>query len=145
MPLSSWMLNEIRNLDFYKNIVTLFHMNQAHQTKIINSPHYAALIKFVEAINLKIEAYWSAAGLTYAKPSKVFVHSVGGKYAKLATYRDRDGKYEVESVYCFYDVATGDLYKGGWSAPVKNGKRGNVNDADVLNKFNHYGPNYLRG
>lgn len=48
------------------------------------------------------------------------------------------------SVYCFVDTTNGDLLKGSWKAPVKNGVRGNIFDQDTYANFNHYGPNYLK-
>lgn len=109
-----------------------------------NTPHYANLVKFVEGVNQKIEDYWNRNNFTFAKPDKVMVHSIGGRYAKLAVHRERDGKYEAESVYCFFDFDNGDLLKGTWKAPVAKGVRGNVNEPDVLNKFTEHGPAYLR-
>lgn len=113
------------------------------ETIVSESPHYGKLVDFIHGVNAKIEAYWKRNGFTFAKPSKVFVHSVGKKYAKLAVYREREGKFEAESVYCFYDLKTGDLHKGSWKAPVNKGKRGNVNEANVLSKFTEHGPAYL--
>lgn len=115
------------------------------ESVVTNSPHYSNLTKFIEGVNVKIEAYWKRTGLTHAKPSKVFVHSVGKRYAKLVVYRESEGKFEASLVYCFYDIKTGDLLKGSWKAPVANGIRGNVNDKNVMDKFSEYGPAYLRG
>jgi hypothetical protein len=112
---------------------------------VTKSPHYAALCKFIEGVNLKIEAYFKRNDFTFSKPDKVFVHSVGKRYAKLATYRERDNKWSASSVYCFFDLTTGDLLKGSWKAPVANGIRGNVNDKNVMDKFTEHGPAYLRG
>lgn len=112
-----------------------------------NSPHYAALVKFIEGVNAKKVKYWSDMALTYNTPGKVMVHSVGKRFAKLATYEQRPhltGPWVASSVYCFFDLTTGDLLKGSWKAPVANGVRGNVNDANVLDKFTQYGPAYLR-
>lgn len=111
--------------------------------KVTESPHYEALVKFLAGVNAKVEAYWDRNGFTFAKAPKVAVTSVGPRYAKLASHDERNGEYKVSSVYCFFDFTTGDLYKGTWKAPVANGKRGNVNDANILNRFTEHGPAYL--
>jgi hypothetical protein len=114
--------------------------------KVTNSPHYPALVKFIEGVNAKILAYWTRNKFTHMKPPVVMVSSVGKKYAKLAQMEDwkDNGKWEARSVYCFFDINTGDLLKGTWDAPVAKGIRGNVNDTDVLSKFTEHGPGYLR-
>lgn len=111
---------------------------------VTKSPHYAALCKFIEGINVKIVAYFDRNKFTFSKPDKVFVHSVGKRYAKLAVYRETNDVYKASSVYCFFDLATGDLLKGSWKAPVAKGIRGNVNDKNVMDKFTEHGPSYLR-
>lgn len=114
-----------------------------NEDKVQNSKHYSALCAFIAGVNRKIEDYWKRMDFTFAKPDKVFVHSIGSTYAKLATYRERNGKYEVSSVYCFFNYHNGDLFKGHWKAPVANGKRGNVNDANILSRYTEHGPAYL--
>ena len=114
---------------------------------IVNSPHYANLVKFIEGVNAKIAAYWQSSGFTHNTPSVVMVESVGNRYARLASFEQSPhltGPRKATSVYCFYDYATGDLFKGSWKAPVKNGLRGNVNEPNVLDKFTQFGPAYLR-
>ncbi len=113
---------------------------------ITESPHYTALVKFIEGVNLKIKAYWLRNDFTYMPAPVIMISSVGKRYAKLAQMEDRTGKgkWEARSVYCFFDFRNGNLLKGTWNAPVANGIRGNVNDADVMNKFTEHGPAYLR-
>lgn len=49
------------------------------------------------------------------------------------------------SVHSFVDTTNGDILKGSWKAPVKNGVRGNILDDDNgLSKVNWHGPLYLR-
>lgn len=61
----------------------------------------------------------------------------GQKYAKLIV---------KGSVFCFVDMASGNVLKAaGWKAPAK-GVRGNINDAsDGMNAVNVYGANYITG
>lgn len=114
---------------------------------VTDSPHYPNLVRFMEGVNLKVTDYWKRNGFVHMKAPVVKIASIGKRYAKLANFEDRkgDGKLEVSSVYCFYDLNTGDLLKAAtWSAPAPNGVRGNVNDQNVLDKFTNFGPVYRR-
>jgi hypothetical protein len=105
------------------------------------------LTDFIRGVNKKISDYWHSNNFTYNDAPLVMVDSVGKRYAKLAVFEKmphKTGPLVAKSVYCFYDVATGDLLKGTWKAPVAKGVRGNVKDANVLTKFTEYGPAYLR-
>lgn len=64
--------------------------------------------------------------------------SAGGrKFVKLT----RDGN----SVYCFIDVTTGEVFKpASWKAPAEHA-RGNVLDQSTWGCFGPYGIAYLRG
>jgi hypothetical protein len=140
------LLNTHENLlDFYKNFVTVTNMNTA---AITNSPHYPALVKFIEGVNAKMAKGWAEAGLTYNTPPTCAVASVGKRYAKLVHMEQspwKTGPRKAASVYCFFDFTNGDLLKGTWKAPVANGVRGNLSDPNVLDKFTQHGPAYLRG
>jgi len=46
----------------------------------------------------------------------------GKRYARVAR-KDRSGSC---SVVCFIDMNNGDILKGSWKAPVKNGVRGSI-------------------
>jgi len=104
------------------------------------------LTDFIRGVNKKISDYWTRMNFTHAEAPIVMVDSIGKRYAKLATFQVSrlTKKLEAESVYCFYDIASGDLLKGTWKAPVANGVRGNVKDPNVLDKFTEHGPAYLR-
>jgi len=104
------------------------------------------LTDFIRGVNKKISDYWTQMNFTHSEAPIVMVDSIGKRYAKLATCkRSRvTGKLEADSVYCFYDIESGDLLKGTWKAPVANGVRGNVKDPNVLSKFTEHGPAYLR-
>jgi hypothetical protein len=111
----------------------------------LDTPHFDAVIKFMEGVNRKIARYWDDNQFTFSPAPKVGIHNVGKRYARIGRFEKRgNSDPSCGSVYCFLDIATGDLHKGNWKAPVKNGKRGNVNDPDVLNRFTEHGPAYLR-
>ena len=103
------------------------------------------LTDFIRGVNKKISDYWTRMNFTHAEAPIVMVESIGKRYAKLAkfTLNPITRKLEAESVYCFYDIANGDLLKGSWKAPVANGVRGNVKDPNVLSRFTEHGPAYL--
>ncbi len=59
----------------------------------------------------------------------------GRKYARLV----RNG-----SVWCFVEIATGDIYKAaGWKGPAKH-VRGNIATATYGREYHWTGPAYLR-
>lgn len=106
------------------------------------------LTDFIRGVNKKISDHWTRMNFTFNDAPVVMVDSIGKRYAKLAVCRKTPaftGKLTAESVYCFYDIESGDLLKGTWKAPVANGVRGNVKDPNVLDNFTEYGPKYLRG
>ena len=50
------------------------------------------------------------------------------------------------SVHSFVDKLTGNILKGSWKAPVKNGVRGSIFAPDNgMSRVNHHGTVYLRG
>ena len=111
------------------------------------TPHYAKLANFIGGVNAKKAAYWDENKYTFNSAPIVKVESAGGRYAKICTAEQvppHTGSFESRSLYCFYDFMTGDLLKGTWKAPVKNGVRGNVNEPNVLDKFTPFGPAYLK-
>ena len=118
--------------------------------KLFNDSNLSVRLEwFGKAISDKIAAQWKADGMTYNTPSRVMVESVGSRYIKLGRFEQiphLTGPFKCTSVYCFVDRTNGDLLKGAWKAPVKNGVRGNLNDADadLMKKFTVYGPAYLR-
>jgi len=114
-------------------------------TDLNNNPY---LVSFIDGVNKMLTDYWTNAGLTYNDPPKAMISNVGRRYAKIAVYEKtphKTGPYVANRVYCFYDLTNGDLLKGTWKAPVANGVRGNVSEANVLDKFNWHGPKYLFG
>ena len=101
------------------------------------------LTDFIRGVNKKINNYWTSMNFTHNDAPVVMVDSIGKRYAKLAIFEKspaKTGPLVAKSVYCFYDIANGDLLKGSWKAPVANGVRGNVKETNVLEKFTEYGP-----
>ena len=104
------------------------------------------LTDFIRGVNKKLNDYWHRNNFTHNDAPVIMIDSVGKRYAKLAQCErvpHLTGPLKATGVYCFYDVATGDLLKGTWKAPVANGVRGNVKDPNVLDKFTEHGPAYL--
>lgn len=107
-----------------------------------------ALVNFIAGVNKMLQEYWTDSNFTHNDAPVAMIDNVGRRYAKIAVYEKtpaHTGPLRANRVYCFYDITNGDLLKGQWKAPVANGVRGNVNDPDVLTKFNWHGPKYLRG
>ena len=114
----------------------------------------AALVAFLVNVNRSLEIYWKEQNFTFSAPPQVRVHTVGPRYIKLATYNEIENRgfhgellgkaeYTAASVYCFVDKNNGDMFKGTWKSIVKDGKRGNLLDDNILSKFTIHGPGYL--
>ena len=111
-------------------------------------PHFSALVRFGESITKAIEKHYAEQGFDFNAPPQIRIHSVGGRYLKLAHFEQdppHSGHLKATSVYCFVDLTNGNILKGSWKAPVANGVRGNLNDADILSKVTPHGPAYLTG
>jgi hypothetical protein len=117
------------------------------KTDITTLPFFPQLEKFVAGVNEKIAAYWKQNNFTFDTPPVVMVENVGSRYIRLAKFKHRPhftGPLVAESVYCFVDISTGLLHKGSWRAIERNSVRGDLADPNVLDKFDHHGPKYLR-
>lgn len=136
-----------KSLTFIKNapIVSTMKYNLSN---ISEWPHFAALVKFGETVTKAIAKEWNRNGFTHNTPPQVRIDSIGGRYIKLTEFEQTPsltGPFKSRRVYCFVDLTNGDLLKGSWKAPVKNGVRANLNDVNVFDKFTVYGPAYLTG
>lgn len=127
-------------------------MNETYNIKTItNWPLYGKLEEFAKNVSIAMEKYWKQQNFTHNVAPRCMLVSVGGRYAKLGHFEQYvvteggDKQYKCTSVYCFVDILTGDLLKGTWRAPVKNGVRGNLNDKNLLDKFTIHGPVYKTG
>jgi len=116
-------------------------------SNIATWPHFDKLVNLAESATKALAVYYKKNNFTFAEPGQIRIASIGGRYIKLATFEDRKraGNWEASSVYCFVDLENGNILKGSWKAPVANGVRGNLNDADILKKVTTYGVGYLRG
>ena len=113
------------------------------ETAIASLKNDIPLTDFIRGVNKKLNNYWTSMNFTHNDAPVVMVDSIGKRYAKLAIFEKspaKTGPLVAKSVYCFYDIANGDLLKGSWKAPVANGVRGNVKETNVLDKFTEYGP-----
>jgi hypothetical protein len=111
-------------------------------------PHYQALENFCLAVYQATQKHWKQQGFNFNSPPQVRIHSIGGRYIKLAHFEETpafSGNLKATSVYCFVDLTNGDILKGSWKAPVAKGVRGNLNDKDILSKVTPHGTAYLTG
>lgn len=115
------------------------------KNKTIPQSLIAPLNAFLTSLNEAIKIDWKNKGFTYREASMVAVINIGARYAKLAVLEPRNGEWKPASSYAYLDLTNGDLLKGNWKAPINGAVRGNINDADILTKFDVYGPVYLRG
>jgi hypothetical protein len=111
------------------------------------------IYEYINVVQKMNDNYWKVMGYTFGPAPEVDV-IFGNKYAKVVTkgrhYKDRDESEEVvygqTTVHSYVNMENGDILKGNWKAPVKNGVRGNINADDVgADRINEYGPIYLKG
>ena len=68
------------------------------------------------------------------------VEPIGKKYRRIIS---KHSKEHSGSLYCFVDTTNGNLLKGSWKSPVKNGVRGNIFEENTISKFSKHGPKYI--
>lgn len=104
-----------------------------------------ALVAFIAGVQSKMDAYWERMQMTIWDAPRIelevnqkFIRVIKREYTKT-------GEVVSASVHSFINRENGDILKGSWKAPVKNGKRGNINNpGHDLDKVTHHGPEYLR-
>lgn len=95
---------------------------------------------YVDMVQGKIDSYWKMMDYTFSDPPHVTI-DVGRKYARVVK---NDGLNGSQSVHTFVDMDNGNILKGSWKAPVKNGVRGNIFDTDLgASVVNDHGAIYL--
>jgi len=95
----------------------------------------AALEKYVAGVT---KMYLEWCGTIYPNAQINLEHRT--RYIKVVTNNGHSS-----SVHSFIDTTNGDILKGSWKAPVKNGVRGNIlAENNGLDKVNWHGPKYLR-
>ena len=113
------------------------------------------IYEYVGVVQTMNDNYWKVMGYTHGPSNEVDV-IFGKKYAKVVCmnrhFKDRDWseskaiEYGQTTVHSFVNMETGEILKGSWKAPVKNGVRGNIWADDVgADRINEYGPIYLKG
>jgi hypothetical protein len=105
------------------------------------------IVWFCEQVSKGMAVHWKINNFTHGVASKLLVESEGRKFVKLAIFRkNKADTFVCDSVYCFINKSNGDVLKAAtFKAPAPNGVRGNLFDADILNKVDTYGPCYIRG
>ena len=100
------------------------------------------LDQYVGMVQEKNNAYFKAMNFTFSDPPQIVV-DYGKKYARIVKNDQLSGS---RSVHTFVNMLNGDILKaGGWSAPQKNGVRGNIFADDLgANRVNEHGANYLK-
>jgi hypothetical protein len=78
--------------------------------------------EYVDEIQAAKKAEWKRLGYTFA-PAPTYSFTTGKRFFKITEKSNGSN-----SVHCFVEIETGDIYKAaGFSAPAK-GIRGNIND-----------------
>ena len=100
------------------------------------------LEKYMDMVQWKNDQYYKICGFTHSDPDKITA-DIGRRYARVVKVDQLNGS---RSVHTFVDLDNGNILKsGGWSAPQKNGVRGNIFDADLGESVvNEHGANYLK-
>jgi hypothetical protein len=95
-----------------------------------------AIEHFVKCAQRKVDAEYSQY-TTFKQGGPKLQIVYGSRFAKIV----KNGS----GVYCFIEIATGDIYKAAtWAAPAKH-VRGNINAVDSgMSAVTAYGANYLR-
>ncbi|MDP6769446.1 MAG: hypothetical protein QF704_01970 [Anaerolineales bacterium] len=100
------------------------------------------LEKYMAMVQEKNEQYYKICGFTHSDPDHISA-DYGKKYARIVKNDQLSGS---RSVHTFVNMLNGDILKaGGWSAPQKNGVRGNIFADDLgADRVNEHGANYLK-
>jgi len=109
------------------------------------------IYEYITVVQTMNDNYWKVMGYTHGPAPEVDV-IWGKKYAKVVTNNrhfvdgDRGIEYGQATVHTFVNMENGDILKGSWKAPVKNGVRGNIFADDIgASCINEYGTVYLKG
>ena len=111
----------------------------------------ARIYEYVGMVQTMNDNYWKVMGYTHGPANEVDV-IFGKKYAKVVCKNrhfvdgNRGIEYGQTTVHTFVNMENGDILKGSWKAPVKNGVRGNIFADDIgASCVNEYGTVYLKG
>ena len=99
------------------------------------------LEQYVAMVQQKNNHYWKINEFTFSDPPIVSAW-IATKYAKIVKEDANGGQTMVHS---FVNLENGDILKGNWKAPVKNGVRGNIFADDLgASVVTEHGPMYLK-
>ena len=99
------------------------------------------LEQYVAMVQEKNNHYWKINEFTFSDPPIVSAW-IATKYAKIVKEDANGGQTMVHS---FVNLHNGDILKGNWKAPVKNGVRGNIFADDLgASVVTEHGPMYLK-
>ena len=99
------------------------------------------LEQYVAMVQQKNNHYWKINEFTFSDPPIVSAW-IATKYAKIVKEDANGGQTFVHS---FVNLENGDILKGNWKAPVKNGVRGNIFADDLgASVVTEHGPMYLK-
>jgi hypothetical protein len=103
------------------------------------------IVWFCEQVTKGMAADWKMSNFTHNEAPKLLVESEGRKFVKLGVFSKKTtGEFACDSVYCFINKSNGNVLKAAtFKAPAPNGVRGNLFDADILNKVDTYGTCYV--
>lgn len=104
------------------------------------------IVWFCEQVSKGMATHWKINNFTYNVAPKLLVESEGRKFIKLGVFlKNKTDTFACDSVYCFIDKSNGNVLKAAtFKAPAPNGVRGNLFDADILNKVDTHGVRYVR-
>lgn len=110
----------------------------------------ATVDSIIDSVNKANVNYFARNGFKFSKPDVVRVVTIGKRFMKLSVFSDRSGVETESRVYVFIDLNTGAIHKAAsYKAPETTGKtkgvRGNIFDANVLEKLTTFGTVYLTG
>ena len=100
------------------------------------------LEQYVAMVQEKNNHYWKINEFTFSEPPIVSAW-IATKYAKIVKEDANPGGQTM--VHSFVNLNNGDILKGNWNAPVKNGVRGNIFADDIgASVVTEHGPMYLK-
>lgn len=108
----------------------------------LDAPNFEVVFaKYLAGVTELVNAHYAE---RYVDQTPSVEYETGPKYVRV--FKRDPAKYGgSRSVHSFVDRQTGNILKGSWKSPVKNGVRGNIFDEDLgLSKVSHHGPKYLR-
>lgn len=99
---------------------------------------------YLNEVQKMVNEYWIKNKFTFAPAPKVEI-AEGSRYIKVIKQEyDFNNIKRGASVHTFIDKTNGDILKGNWKAPVKNGVRGNIFNEEIMKGVNHHGAIYLK-